>query len=214
MLRAFIYNYTGCSLLDEGALNFCLTLTHSMQKPSEIQLMQQVQKGNKLALGELYDRYSGALYAVVLRICKEEGQAQDVLQESFVSIWKKAHQFDPEKGAFYTWAFRICKNKALNAQRNKDKLIQTEDLSVYNNRGSNEESPIDAERLKGALSQLSEHHQKALQLVYFQGLTHREAHEVMDVPLGTFKSYVQQALRELRGIYNVPFIVWIIVLGL
>ena len=66
----------------------------------------------------------------------------------------------------------------------------------------------------GALSQLSEHHQQALKLVYFEGLTHREAHQVMDVPLGTFKSYIQQALRELRGIYKTSIISIILMIGL
>ncbi|MAO08600.1 MAG: RNA polymerase subunit sigma-24 [Alteromonas sp.] len=185
-----------------------------MKKPSEIQLMLQVQKGNKLALGELYDRYSGALYAVIIKICRDEGLAQDVLQESFLKIWKKAGQFDPDKGAFYTWAFRLCRNTALNAKRNKKDLIQTEDLSVYKNREEPQNNPVDSEKLKGALSQLSEHHQQALKLVYFEGLTHREAHQVMDVPLGTFKSYIQQALRELRGIYKTSIISIILMIGL
>ena len=63
-------------------------------------------------------------------------------------------------------------------------------------------------KLKGAISQLETHHQNAITLVYFNGLTHREAHEIMGVPLGTFKSYIQQALKQLREIYKVS--VWIL----
>ena len=174
----------------------------------ETSLISQLQEGNTRALSALYDRYSGALYGVIVRICKNEAQAQDVLQECFVKIWENAKKYDSNKGKFYTWAYRIARNSALNALRNPSPLIQTEDLSVYSNKAEPEEVSIDLLELNGSLKQLDEHHQKALELVYFQGLTHREAHEEMDVPLGTFKSYVQQALKKLRESYQLKL--WIV----
>ena len=166
---------------------------------NDIQLIQKLQNGDKQALFGLYDKYSGALYGVVLRICNREDMAQDVLQETFLKIWKKIGQYDPQKGKFYTWAYRIAKNSALNAIRNPSPLIQTEDLSVYDNRS--EEQPRDFSELNGLLKNLEPHHQKAIELVYFKGLTHQEAHKEMDVPLGTFKSYVRQAVVQLRENY-------------
>jgi RNA polymerase sigma-70 factor (ECF subfamily) len=166
---------------------------------NDIQLIQKLQNGDKQALFGLYDKYSGALYGVVLRICNREDMAQDVLQETFLKIWKKIGQYDPQKGKFYTWAYRIAKNSALNAMRNPAPLIQTEDLSVYDNRS--EEQPRDFSELNGLLKNLEPHHQKAIELVYFKGLTHQEAHKEMDVPLGTFKSYVRQAVVQLRENY-------------
>ena len=167
-----------------------------------------MQQGNELAFSQLYDKYSGALYGVIIRICKEEHLAQEILQEGFLKIWNSAASYDSNKGKFYTWAYRICKNAALNAIRNNKKLIQTDDFSVYKEEVSQEQSDIDPQKLKGAIQQLEVHHQNAIELVYFQGLTHREAHEVMQVPLGTFKSYVQQALKQLRELYKVS--VWIL----
>ncbi|MDC8004948.1 RNA polymerase sigma factor [Aureisphaera galaxeae] len=179
---------------------------------SDLLLIQQLQEGNAKALSSLYDKYAGALYGVILRICKDEGKAQDVLQETFLKIWNNASSYKADKGRFYTWAYRIARNTALNEVRSPSKLIQTEDLGVYKETEVSEEVPVDVAKLNGSIRQLESHHQKALELVYFNGLTHREAHEEMGVPLGTFKSYVQQALRKLRELYGVEMILMIGVL--
>ncbi len=177
--------------------------------PSEESLLiSQFQSGNTRALSTLYDKYSGALYGVIIRICKDEAQAQDLLQETFITLWDKAKEYDSKKGRFYTWAYRIAKNKTLNAIRNTQDLIQNDDLGVYTNRGAEEINEVDLPKLNGAIKSLEAHHQQALELVYFQGLTHREAHKEMDVPLGTFKSYIAQALKKLREVYQ-AIIIWI-----
>lgn len=177
-----------------------------MEKTSEdISIINQVKDGNKAALYTLYDKYSAALYGVIIRICKKEDVAQDLLQETFLKIWKKIDQYNSEKGKFYTWAYRIAKNTALNEVRKSKKLIQTEDLSVYENEQQDEGKP-DFIELHGALKNLDAHHQKAITLLYFNGFTHREAHEEMGVPLGTFKSYVRQALTKLRKEYKKEFL--------
>ena len=138
-------------------------------------------------------------------MCKREDIAQDVLQETFLKIWKKIRQYDPEKGKFYTWAYRIAKNTALNTLRKSNPLIQTDDLSVYDDRRS--ELPKETyPELNGILKELEPHHQEAIELVYFKGFTHREAHEEMGVPLGTFKSYIRQALGKLREGYPREFL--------
>lgn len=167
----------------------------------DIQHIQQLQNGDKSALYSLYTKYSGALYGVIIRICNDEGKAQDILQETFVKIWQQIDTYDPEKGRFYTWAYRIARNTTLNVVRKKDRLIQTEDLSVYKC-DTEEDFKPDYSELNGMLKKLEGHHQEAIELVYFKGLTHREAHEEMGVPLGTFKSYVRQAIKQLREGYQ------------
>ncbi|AXT19361.1 sigma-70 family RNA polymerase sigma factor [Flavobacteriaceae bacterium AU392] len=169
---------------------------------SDKALIIQLQAKKELALSQLYDKYSGAIYGVILRMCKDEAQAQDLLQETFMTIWDKSYQYNPDKGRFYTWAYRIAKNKTLNFLRKPQELIQNEDLSVYTNKEN--EINIDSEYLKlnGSIKLLEKHHQRALELVYFNGLTHREAHIEMEVPLGTFKSYIKQALKKLQSLYS------------
>ncbi|WP_271766053.1 RNA polymerase sigma factor [Aquimarina algiphila] len=177
----------------------------------DLELIKRLQKKDPKALSIIYDRYSGALYGVILRICKDETQAQDLLQETFLKIWEKSNSYDFKKGKFFTWSYRIAKNSTLNALRNPSKLIQNEDLSVYKNKETFEPE-LDTMQLNGSLKKLEPHHQRAIELVYFNGLTHREAHEEMNVPLGTFKSYIRQALKKLREEYEKGLIiVWMII---
>jgi len=177
----------------------------------QLLLIRQLQEGDQKALSALYDRYAGAIYGVIIRICKDEQLADELLQETFLKIWNKASLFDPDKGKFYTWAYRIARNTCLNALRNSSKLIQNEDLSVYKDVSSCDSEP-DNLALNGAVKQLEGHHQKAIELVYFNGLTHKEAHEEMNVPLGTFKSYIRQALKRLRETYQKELLIlWILI---
>lgn len=164
---------------------------------NDTEYINRLLNGDKNALYLLYDKYSGALYGVILRMCRDEDLAQDLLQESFIKIWQNIGNYDSEKGKFYTWAYRIAKNTTLNSLRRSSPLIQTDNLSVYENKNVQLEIK-DYSDLNGILAQLEPQHQQAINLVYFKGLTHQEAHKAMNVPLGSFKSYVRQALLKLR----------------
>lgn len=166
----------------------------------DIQLVERLVEGDKNALYQLYDKYSGALYGVILRMCRDEAEAKDLLQETFIKIWTNIGSYDASKGRFYTWAYRIARNTTLNSLRAKNDLIQNDDLRVYDTKAT-EETTQDDTLLKGSLKKLEPHHQKAIALVYYRGYTHQEAHQAMGVPLGTFKSYIRQALKQLRKTY-------------
>ncbi|MBT8184646.1 MAG: sigma-70 family RNA polymerase sigma factor [Eudoraea sp.] len=180
--------------------------------PTDIQLIDLLRNGDQNALYQLYDRYSAALYGIIIRMCRDEAMAKDLLQESFIKIWQKISSYNPEKGKFYTWSYRIAKNTTLNALRKSRPLIQSEDLSVYENKSVEQPRP-DYTELNGAIKKLDPHHQQAIELVYFKGLTHKEAHEEMAVPLGTFKSYIKQALKKMRESYG-PDLVLLLIIGL
>lgn len=167
---------------------------------NESELIQAFQNKDPMALSQLYDKYSGAIFGLILRMCRDKELAENILQDTFVKAWEKSVQYNPDKGRFYTWLYRIAKNTALNALRKEKDLIQNADLSVYENRGDEIES--DFSELNGSIKKLDAHHRRAIDLVYFQGFTHQEAHEIMKVPLGTFKSYVRQALKKLRENYE------------
>jgi RNA polymerase sigma-70 factor (ECF subfamily) len=179
---------------------------------NDLALIIKLKSKDESALSQLYDNYSRALYGVILRMCKNEQDAQNLLQDTFLTIWEKSYQYNPEIGKFYTWAYRIAKNKTLNFLRKDKKLIQTEDLSVYEKTEGEVKTNSRQNQLKGKIKQLELHHQRAIELVYFNGLTHMEAHQEMEVPLGTFKSYIKQALKKLKISY-IKVIVWIFILN-
>lgn len=164
-------------------------------------LIIKLQQKDESALAAIYDKYSAALYGVIIRMCKDEDTAKSLLQDTFMTIWDKSQSYDPEKGRFYTWAYRIARNKTLNFLRKTSPLIQTEDFSVYTDRTEEDANQPDHLKLNGMIKRLEPHHQKAIELIYFNGLTHREAHKMMDVPLGTFKSYIRQAIKQLQNSY-------------
>jgi RNA polymerase sigma-70 factor (ECF subfamily) len=197
-------------LLDEQAFIFGKSLT-LMQNDNF--LIQQLKDKDELALSLLYDKYAGAIYSVIVKMVRDEGKAQNLLQDTFMTVWDKAESYDASKGRFYTWIFRIARNKTLNFLRKVEPLIQTDDFSVYDNK--EEAISIDAKylELNGAITTLEQHHKEAIELVYFKGLTHKEAHQQMDVPLGTFKSYVRQALKQLRKAYTKSLSVLLLILN-
>ena len=216
MLSAFNFIYTSFLHLDELGQNFFLNFHRFIiQVNNETLFIDQLKNRDETALSKLYDKYSGAIYGVIIRMCRNEEIAQEILQETFLKAWDKSHLYDASKGKFYTWLYRIARNTTLNFLRKEEKLIQTEDLSVYKDEeeGVEEHSALHTE-LKGALAKLDAHHQKALKLVYFNGLTHKEAHEEMDVPLGTFKSYVRQAVEKLRVVYAKELLLLICIIEL
>ncbi len=172
------------------------------QQPEDIAIINRLKGKDKDALYLLYDKYSSALFGVILRMCRNQSLAEDLLQETFVKIWQKIDMYDPNKGRFYTWAYRIAKNTTLNQIRKPDLLIQSEELGVDTNKTTPEDSPLDFAELNGAINKLEPHHKEAITLVYFKGYTHREANIAMGVPLGTFKSYIRQALQVLRESYS------------
>ena len=196
--------------MDEQAFIFGKSLT-LMQNDNF--LIQQLKDKDERALSLLYDKYAGAIYSVIIKMVRDEGKAQNLLQDTFMTVWEKAESYDANKGRFYTWVFRIARNKTLNFIRKVEPLIQTDDFSVYNNKA--EATSIDAKylELNGAITSLEAHHKEAIELVYFKGLTHKEAHQQMDVPLGTFKSYVRQALKQLRRAYTKTLSVLLLILN-
>ena len=163
-------------------------------------LIHQLKEQNQDAFSKIYDLYSGAIYGVILKICRSEVLAQEVWQDTFLTVWNKSNLYNEEKASFYTWMYRIARNKSLNAIRSSEKhIIQNEHLGVY----TTEEEVRDDDQLidiKGSLHHLKPHHKKAIELVFFRGYTHREAYEEMDVPLGTFKSYIRQTLKNSKRI--------------
>ena len=205
----FLFLFTLRKHVEMTKAEFYHIFNNAMTKDAtDLFLIEQLKNGDKKALYPLYDKYSGALYGVIYRMCRDKELAEDLLQESFIRIWEKIESYEPGRGKFYTWAYRISRNTTLNQLRKSSPLIQEEDLSVY--RDIEDKMPSEHyEQLNGVIKKLEPHHQEAIKLVYFKGFTHKEAHKIMEVPLGTFKSYIRQALLKLRTIRSELYFVWI-----
>ena len=167
--------------------------------------LKQLREGNKAAFKRLYDDYSGALYGMALKVVGSEEIAQDVLQESFVKIWKNLEHFDESKGRIFTWMARIVRNTAIDLLRRKDvkyEIQMQEDYVFKQEESVDGHAHLDASDVRNQVAQLKPEHREVLYAVYFLGHTHEEAAEKLNIPLGTVKSRIRLAVKDLRKIFG------------
>jgi len=161
--------------------------------------------GDDGALSTLYDRYGGMVYAMGLRLLGDRSLAEDLVQDVFVSVWRKAATFDPAKASFTTWIHRMARNRATDLDRRRKSRPRTareEPLAFLPGSGGTTEGVEQQLDVAEALSRLSSGHQEVLVLAYFEGLTQREIALVTGTPLGTVKTRTTAALRALSGIMS------------
>lgn len=169
----------------------------------EKEIVSLLQRGDKKAIHLLYENYADALYGVIRKIIADEDTAQDVLQETFVKIWRYSKKYDASKAKLFTWLYRIAYNAAIDKARSlktkTDNEVQIETSSVYKIRSN--ELNQDVLDIKKHLNSLDEKYQIVLHALFFEGMTQQEASEELDIPLGTIKSRLKIGLRELKKIY-------------
>jgi RNA polymerase sigma-70 factor (ECF subfamily) len=172
-------------------------------KYSEEQLVQRLSAKDQDAFSYLYDNYSGAIYGTLIRIVTEEEVAQDLLQETFVKIWKSFSSYNAQKGRLYTWMGNIARNIAIDYKRSRafkaGEKNQDIDKSVGAiNRSQKTVFNIDRIGLKEVVEKLKPESREMINLLYFNGYTQEEASKELGMPLGTVKTRTRTALIELR----------------
>jgi RNA polymerase sigma-70 factor (ECF subfamily) len=188
-------------------------------------LVVQVAGGSEAALGQLYDRHVDAVHAAALRLLGDRQAAEDVVQETFLSLWNRAERFDPAIGSLAAWLFTIARNRAvdrLRAAGRRPTLVSlpavdasdTPDAGAFerlaNERGIVAGAPLVADpaaeldasetraAIRGALADLPDPERRAIVLAYGDGLSQSEIAERLGWPLGTVKTRTRRALARLR----------------
>jgi RNA polymerase sigma-70 factor (ECF subfamily) len=155
-------------------------------------LIQTMARGDRGAVAPLYRHLGPRLYAVAYRILRDQGLAEDAVQDAFVKIWRNAHRFDPAKGAAGAWAAVIARRAALD-RKPKTPVMEPVELEAVT---------FDPDyvhpRLKACLDALPQAHRNALVMMYVYGLSHSELAERLNAPLGTVKSWVRRASQTLK----------------
>jgi RNA polymerase sigma-70 factor, ECF subfamily len=176
---------------------------------ADANLMRQIATGDRVAFANLYDRFSGPLYATAIRILSDSAEAQDVVHDAFVALWEKAATFDAGRGNAFSFAVTLLRNRAidrLRMRRRRSELLATSapsDLG-YDQAGekSADDSAVradDALSVRRAVAQLPIEQQRALELAFFAGLTQEEIAQKLSEPLGTVKARIRRALLKLRA---------------
>ena len=182
----------------------------------DISVILQLKNGDQRAMATILDKYGDALYGAIYQIVRSEDIAKDLMQDASIKIWKNIKSYDEQKGRLFTWLLRVCRNTAIDKVRTgKFKAIaqsKTIESTVANDVSHSEEMNIPDSGLQQVIQRLDEKYQQVINLIYSQGFTQREAADELDIPLGTVKSRVKIAIRELRGLLgDNPLLILVII---
>jgi len=165
-------------------------------------LIKQIKAGDTKAFEEVYTDYSGAIFGVIMKMLNNPEASADVLQDVFVKAWRKIDSYDPKKGRFYTWLYRIARNTTINHIRAKKPENLIGDIGVYDSRIGTQKLNEDTLDLKGKVAKLDTKYRQVVELIYFKGFTQKEAHQQLDIPIGTVKTRLRKAIQTLNSLYT------------
>ncbi|MEC5168973.1 sigma-70 family RNA polymerase sigma factor [Glaciihabitans sp. GrIS 2.15] len=178
----------------------------SLVKPATKEtLLAQIAGGDQAAFGALYDEVSPRVFGLIRRLLVDHAQSEEVTQEVFLEIWQNASRYEPSKGGASTWILTIAHRRAIDrirssqSGRDRDVKIGIRDyVSDYDNVADMVETTIEHERVKEAMTQLTELQRQAVSLAYYGGYSHSEVAAMLSVPIGTVKTRLRDGMIRLR----------------
>lgn len=179
----------------------------STVKDIQAQLLRRMAAGELQAMAEFYDQTAGSFFSVAVRILNDSGEAEETIQDAYVQIWEKAAGFDPLLGSAFHWALSIVRHRAIDRLRSRQRRArlaeQLEDTGAAAPLSSaapdlEAAGTDEAIHVRSALSRLPPDQKEALEMAFFQGLTHPEIAAALQEPLGTVKARIRRGLMRLR----------------
>jgi RNA polymerase sigma-70 factor (ECF subfamily) len=171
----------------------------------EQNLISRIADGDESAFTALYQRLSSSLFGLAYRMMNDAKEAEDVLQEGFTYVWRKAGSYDPTRSTPFAWMVMIVRNKAIDRlrvrQRGERLREKAEQTVIQETDEFSAEEPVLRERstiVRSALQQIPSEQREALELAFFGGLTHEQIADRLTTPLGTIKARIRRGLLKLR----------------
>jgi RNA polymerase sigma-70 factor, ECF subfamily len=172
-----------------------------------LHLIQQVAKQDRDAFSQLYDRFSTLVFTLAMRMLKARSDAEDLLQEVFVQVWRQAQSYSAERGSPEAWIINIARSRAIDKirsiRRMQKSFVLTDDPAQAESSDNVESSAAESETrlaMNSALANLPDTQRKVLELAYFDGLTQSEIADRLAEPLGTVKTRMRSGIQRLREI--------------
>lgn len=172
------------------------------------ELLTQIYKKDDKAFTLLYDMYAKNLYGIIFNLIKDREEAEDILQETFVKIWKNLDTYNESKGRFFTWILNIARNGAIDRLRSKNFNNNQKNLSSDNfvhilDDQSRTTNIIDTIGIQEFVKKLKPKCIQLIDLLFFKGYTQQEVSETLEIPLGTVKTQNRNCINELRNLLRV-----------
>ena len=171
----------------------------------DARLAERIRAGQAEALGELYDRYAGTALAVALRVVGQRTEAEDVVHDAFVAVWRKIDRFDADRGSLRAWLLTVVRNRAIDRVRGRRSSVAVDDADERallrtgpNPTWENALRRTSASEVRAALGGLPEEQRRAVELAYFEGRTYREVAHLTGVAPGTAAGRLRLGLAKLR----------------
>jgi RNA polymerase sigma-70 factor (ECF subfamily) len=168
-------------------------------------LLVRLQGRDPEALAELYDRYGQVVFRLILRMVRDNGVAEDLVQETFLRVWNRIGGFDSERGAVGPWLLAVARNRAIDYLRSRSnrnestiELNETEHPELFADLSTDVFNFDLVRQVKRALDQLDSLQRQAIELAYFEGMSQSEIAERMGQPLGTIKTWMRRAIQQMR----------------
>src|SRR5689334_7546103 len=167
--------------------------------------MTRIANGERDALRQLYEATSAKLFGVCLRILSDREESEDVLQDVYVTIWRRADRFDATRASVMTWVSTIARNRAIDRLRARGPMAYAEpveELEIADGSTPADvllEAADDRNRLHHCLGELDDRTGNVIRTAFFEGVTYEALAKRMDAPLGTVKSWIRRGLARLKG---------------
>ena len=167
-------------------------------------LVSAIRSGDEQAMAQLYERYSPIVYSVALRVVGDTAAAEDVLQEVFMQLWRRPNVFDASRGSLPAWLAVIARNRAIDSLRKRrpETDITEVVVSIEPDLAGEAEWNRALEKIRRTLVSMSPSQRSALEMAFFEGLTHTEIASKTGEPLGTIKTRIRAGLLTLRKAFN------------
>lgn len=175
-----------------------------LTQASDAALVVAIGRWREDAMAEAYRRHGGAVYGLARRVVRDEGMAEEVVQEVFVRLWSSPDRFDPERGSLRSWLLAQAHGRSIDRLRSDGARRQREERDAQRTAAAGydlEREAMDlavADRVKEAMGTLPVAERQALELAYFDGYTYREVAKILDTPEGTIKSRIRAGLKRLH----------------
>jgi RNA polymerase sigma-70 factor (ECF subfamily) len=174
--------------------------------PDDYDLMEGILRRDADALSALYDRYGGLIYTLGLRMLRDRGEAEELVSDVFMEIWRSAARYDPNRGAPMTYLITLGRSRAIDRQRSSASRNRGQvSAELSGDAPSNITDPAlaamieeNSRRVRKAMGVLDAEHRQAVEMAFFDGLSHSQIAQTLNKPLGTVKTYIRQGLIRLR----------------
>ena len=186
---------------------------NSVSDRSDTEMLQGVANGDRECFGKLHDRYENLLFSTIFKVLNDREDAEEVLQETFFNLWKKAHLFQDVRGRPVTWLASMARNRAIDRLRAKQRQSRTRHalekeravVPTHNDPINGRKAAVrrdHCQMVRSAVIELSDIQREAIEMAYFQGMSQKEISAQLGEPLGTVKARIRRGVSRLREIID------------